>query len=232
MSSGLAFAVASAQAPVDVREALVIGNSAYAGAPLENPANDAQAMSAALSKLGFSVQVLRDADKRQMTQALDALGARLKGRQGVGMVYYAGHGLQVNYDNFIIPVDARIRQEADIASQAVNVNQALESLAASGSRLSVMVLDACRDNPFKTRQDFVGLAPRDAPKGTLIAYATGPGNVARDGRDLWQWLVYAVPIKGTGPTSSDHRRRVQTGAFLGAARKRGAADSFLYQWAG
>lgn len=181
VSFGLAVAVASAQAPVDVREALVIGNSAYAGAPLENPANDAQAMSVALRKLGFSVQVLRDADKSQMTQALDALGARLKGRQGVGMVYYAGHGLQVNYDNFIIPVDARIRQEADIASQAVNVNQALESLAASGSRLSVMVLDACRDNPFKTRQDFVGLAPRDAPKGTLIAYATDPGNVAQDG---------------------------------------------------
>lgn len=181
VSAGLAVAAASAQAPVDVREALVIGNSAYASAPLENPANDALAMSAALRKLGFSVQVLRDADKKQLTQAFDSLGARLKGRQGVAMVYYAGHGVQVNYDNFLVPVDARIRQEADIASQAVNINQALESLAASGSRLSVMVLDACRDNPFKTRQAFVGLAPRDAPKGTLIAYATDPGNVAQDG---------------------------------------------------
>lgn len=181
VGAGLAVAVASAQAPVDVREALVIGNSAYAGAPLENPANDAQAMSVALRKLGFSVQLLRDADKQQMTQALDSLAARLKVTRGVGMVYYAGHGVQVNYDNFIIPVDARIRQEADIATQAVNVSQALGLLAASGSRLSVMVLDACRDNPFKTRRDFIGLAPKDAPKGTLIAYATDPGNVAQDG---------------------------------------------------
>ena len=181
ISTCLAVAAASAQAPVDVREALVIGNSAYAGAPLENPVNDAQAMSVALRKLGFSVQVLRDANKTQMAQAFDSLAARLKGSQGVGMVYYAGHGVQVNYDNFLVPVDARIRQESDIALQTINVNQALESLTASGNRLSLMVLDACRDNPFKTRQDFAGLAPRDAPKGTLIAYATDAGNVAQDG---------------------------------------------------
>ena len=151
VSTCLAVAAASAQAPVDVREALVIGNSAYAGAPLENPVNDAQAMSVALRKLGFSVQVLRDANKTQMAQAFDSLAARLKGRQGVGMVYYAGHGVQVNYDNFLVPVDARILQESDIALQTINVNQALESLTASGNRLSLMVLDACRDNPLKTR---------------------------------------------------------------------------------
>ena len=178
---GLLTFTATAQAPLDFRLALVIGNSAYADAPLLNPANDARSVGEALRKLGFSVEVVLDANKAQMTGAIDALGARLKSRKGIAIVYYAGHGLQVDHDNYVVPVDARIRNEADLAAQSVNLSQLLTGLTAAGNRLNIVVLDACRDNPFKTRKDFAGLAPRDAPKGVLLAYATEPGNVARDG---------------------------------------------------
>jgi uncharacterized caspase-like protein len=181
LASSIFIACASAQAPVDLRVALVIGNSAYSDAPLANPTNDAQAMEEALSKLGFTVRVVRDADKAAMVSAFEVLLDKLKGQRGVVMVYYAGHGVQVDYDNYLVPVDARIRQESDIALQGFNISKAIESLAASGSRLSIVVLDACRDNPFKTRLAIAGLAPRDAPKGVFVAYATEPGNVAIDG---------------------------------------------------
>ena len=181
VAASLAVAAASAQAPLDVRLALVIGNSAYADAPLVNPANDALAVGEALRKLGFTVRILHNAEKSQMAQAFDTLNGELKGRQGLAMIYFAGHGVQVDNDNFIIPVDARIRQEPDIATQGIDINRVMASMAASGNRLSVLVLDACRDNPFRTRKDFAGLAPIDAPKGSLMAYATEPGNVAQDG---------------------------------------------------
>ena len=178
---GLTAMAASAQAPVDVRLALVIGNAAYPASPLLNPAKDAVAVGQALRKLGFTVQELQNASKTQMEQAIATLRDQLKGRNGVAMIYYAGHGVQVDYDNYLVPIDVRIVKESDIAAQALNISATIESFATSGNRLSMVVLDACRDNPFKTRQAIAGLAPRDAPKSVFLAYATEPGNVAEDG---------------------------------------------------
>ncbi len=172
---------AIAQAPIDIRIALVIGNSAYPSSPLVNPANDALAMGEALRKLGFQVETVLDADNALLKQSVSELIAKLKGRNGMAVLYYAGHGVQINYDNYLIPIDAKIRLESDIASQSINANELLASLTTSSHRLSVMILDACRDNPFKDKASFAGLSPRDAPAGALIAYATEPGNVAQDG---------------------------------------------------
>jgi hypothetical protein len=175
------FAV-SAQAPLDVRVALVIGNAAYAGsAALANPANDSRAMADTLKQLGFTVVELRDSGKNEMNEAIVKVRDALKGKQGVGMLYYAGHGLQVDWRNYMVPVDARMSSAADVSAQAIDVSTVLDAFKGAGNRMNILVLDACRDNPFAATSSGKGLAPVDAPPGTLLAYATAPGNVADDG---------------------------------------------------
>ena len=172
---------AVAQAPQDVRVALVIGNSSYVGAPLLNPANDARAMSDILRGLGFTVVELRDGRKAQMAQAIGQVRDLLKGKQGVGMLYYAGHGLQLDWRNYMVPVDAQLASTADVQAQTIDVNTVIEAFRSAGNRMNILVLDACRDNPFAATATGKGLAQLDAPPGTLLAYATAPGNVAEDG---------------------------------------------------
>ena len=172
----------AAQAPLDVRVALVIGNSAYANAdPLTNPANDAKAMGDTLRGLGFTVIELRDGQKAQMAEAIASIGAALKGKRGVGLLYYAGHGLQLDWRNYMVPVDAKLDKAADVPAQTIDVNSVIEAFRAAGNRMNILVLDACRDNPFETLASGKGLAQVDAPPGTFLAYATAPGNVASDG---------------------------------------------------
>ncbi len=178
----LATVAASAQAPLDVRVALVIGNAAYAGnAALVNPANDARAMASALTQLGFTVIELRDGNKSEISAAVAKVREALKGKQGVGMLYYAGHGLQLDWRNYMVPVDARLSSSADVTTQTVDVNTVLEAFKGAGNRMNILVLDACRDNPFTNAGSGKGLAQVDAPPGTFLAYATAPGNVAEDG---------------------------------------------------
>ena len=172
---------ATAQAPVDLRVALVIGNAAYAAAPLVNPANDAKAMSEALKGMGFTVIEARDASKAQMQQALVQAGAVLQGKRGVGMLYYAGHGMQLDWHNYMLPVDARLSAAAEVPKQALDLQLVIDTFKAAGNRMNIVVLDACRDNPFEGGASAKGLAPMDAPPGTFLAYATAPGNVAEDG---------------------------------------------------
>jgi hypothetical protein len=181
LAAALATATAHPQAPAELRVALVIGNSAYAAAPLVNPANDAQAMSATLRQMGFSVVELRDGRKAQIEAAIAQVRDTLAGRRGVGLLYYAGHGLQLDWRNYIVPVDARLASAKDVRAQAVDVQQVVDAFRSAGNRVNIVVLDACRDNPFGTG-GAKGLAPMDAPPGTLLAYATAPGNVAEDGR--------------------------------------------------
>lgn len=172
---------ATAQAPADVRVALVIGNSAYSNfTPLANPANDAVAMSAALRRLGFSVTELRDASQAQMAQAIERVRDSLRGKQAVGLLYYAGHGLQLDWKNYMVPVDARMRSAGDVPRVAIDVGGVVDAFRKAGTRMNILVLDACRDNPF-AESAAKGLAPMDAPPGTFLAYATAPGNVAEDG---------------------------------------------------
>jgi hypothetical protein len=173
---------AEAQAPLDVRVALVIGNAAYVSVrALKNSVNDAKSMSETLRKLGFNVIELRDGSKAQMTAAIAKLREALKGKLGVGLLYYAGHGLQIDARNYMVPVDAKIGKAGDVAAQTVNVSEVLDVFKASGNRMNIVVLDACRDNPFGGIISGKGLAPLDAPTSTFLAYATAPGNVAADG---------------------------------------------------
>ncbi len=178
----LLMSAATAQAPGDLRIALVIGNSRYgAGAALQNPANDARAMSEALKRLGFTVVDLRDASKAATEAAIAQIQAGLQGKHGVGMLYYAGHGVQHDWRNFMVPVDARLKTAADIPLATVDVAHVLEAFKAAGNRLNILVLDACRDNPFDNQLATLGLAPVDAPVGTFMAFATAAGHVADDG---------------------------------------------------
>lgn len=172
---------AAAQGSQDLRIALVIGNSAYVGAPLPNPVNDARAMADTLRGLGFVVMEVHDANKALMEEAIARIRDSLKGKQAVGMLYYAGHGLQVDWRNYMVPVDAKIATASDVPAQAVDVSRVIEAFSAAGNRMNIVVLDACRDNPFGGIASGKGLAQFDAPPGTFLAYATAPGNVAEDG---------------------------------------------------
>ncbi len=183
IASLLAAVSVSAQAPLDVRVALIIGNSAYAGnMALTNPANDAKAMADVLKRLGFTVVELRDGNKAQMAAAIAQVSNSLKGKQGVGMLYYAGHGLQLDWRNYMVPVDANLKSAADVPAQTIDLSSVVDIFKAAGNRMNIVVLDACRDNPFGgTTSSAKGLAQLDAPPSTFLAYATAPGNVAEDG---------------------------------------------------
>ncbi|MBC7649336.1 MAG: caspase family protein [Vitreoscilla sp.] len=183
ISSALAVVSVSAQAPLDVRVALIIGNSAYPGnLALVNPANDAQAMADVLKRLGFNVIELRDGNKAQMSAAIAKVSDSLKGKQGVGMLYYAGHGLQLDWRNYMVPVDANLKTAADVIQQTIDLSNVIDIFKAAGNRMNIVVLDACRDNPFGGNTSSAkGLAQLDAPPSTFLAYATAPGNVAEDG---------------------------------------------------
>ena len=172
---------AVAQAPLEVRVALVIGNAAYPGrAALTNPVNDATAMSDILRRLGFKVIEVRDARREQMNQAIVQTQAALQGKQGVALLYYAGHGVQLDWRNYMVPIDARLEKSADIPRQAVDIDQVLSAFKNAGTRMNILVLDACRDNPFTEQSTGRGLSQLDAPPGTYLAFATSPGNVAAD----------------------------------------------------
>ena len=183
LAAVLATASVSAQAPLDVRVALIIGNSAYPGnMALVNPANDAQAMADVLKRLGFNVIELRDGNRAQMAAAISKVSESLKGKQGVGMLYYAGHGLQLDWRNYMVPVDANLKTAADVAAQTIDLSSVVDIFKAAGNRMNIVVLDACRDNPFGgSTSSAKGLAQLDAPPSTFLAYATAPGNVAEDG---------------------------------------------------
>lgn len=176
-----AAALRSAWAQGAARCALVIGNAAYPGSPLRNPVNDAKAMAGQLRGLGFEVIELHDVSKARMEQGLSELGTRLAGRQGVGLLFYAGHGIQLDWRNYLLAVDASPQDASEVPAHSLDVQRVVDTLRTAGTRINVIVLDACRDNPFGRSATQRGLAPMDAPPGTYFAYATAPGNVADDG---------------------------------------------------
>ena len=165
------------------RVALVIGNAAYRKDPLTNPLNDARAMGDSLRQLGFKVIALENASQRQMHEAVRQFGDSLKG--GVGLFYYAGHGVQVKGRNYLVPVDADITREDEVPYKAFDVGQVLDKLESAKNPLNIVILDACRNNPFaresRSGGGGGGLAQMDAPTGSIIAFATAPGAEAADG---------------------------------------------------
>jgi hypothetical protein len=176
-------AAQGAPANPERRIALVIGNGAYPSAPLKNPINDARAMAAALRTLGFEVMARENASQKDMNRAVSEFDQRLAGG-GVGLFYYAGHGVQVRGRNYLIPVDAEISSENSVRNESIDVDQILDVISSGKNALNLVILDACRNNPFERRfraGAVGGLAQVEAPKGALIAYATAPGKVAADG---------------------------------------------------
>jgi uncharacterized caspase-like protein len=169
------------------RVALVIGNSAYKNTPvLSNPRNDAIAFGDALRRLGFEVDIQVDLDKVGMDNAVRRFGDRLQDAS-VALFYYAGHGIEVNGINYLVPTNAELARERDVYYQAVDVDLVLREMDGE-DRISLMFLDACRNNPLamklrSTTRAIVGngLAPMQAPTGMMISYATKEGEVAEDG---------------------------------------------------
>ena len=165
------------------RIGLIIGNSQYHESPLSNPGNDARAMSVELSMLGFEVQTLVDANLSDLRAAITQYSARLAKTKAVGLFYYAGHGVQLGWRNYLVPVDANIDHVDDIPKQTLDLNIMLSALGKAENPMNIIIIDACRDNPFGRRLpvEQKGLSQIDAPTGSLLCYSTAPGNVASDG---------------------------------------------------
>jgi hypothetical protein len=176
-------------AGAEQRVALVIGNGRYhSTAPLPNPPNDARLVGETLASLGFQIVgdgPLLDADRSTMERAIRTFGKKLRGG-AVGLFYYAGHGVQVDGENFLVPVSANIEDPADVKYELISLSYVLDEMRNAGNRLNIVILDACRNNPFGQRAlrgATRGLAIMQAPAGTIISYATQPGATAADGSD-------------------------------------------------
>ncbi|XSC46073.1 caspase family protein [Bradyrhizobium sp. RDT10] len=175
-------------ASAESRLALVIGQSAYRSVPaLPNPANDARAVTQLLTDSGFEVSTASDLSQTQMREAVSEFAGKVaaKGADTVALVFYAGHGLQIDGENFLVPVDIDPKREADIPIQAVRLNDILNTLTSVPSKMRILMLDACRNNPFPDLKTAGGgLALVDAKigaPGTFLSFSTSPGAVAEDG---------------------------------------------------
>ncbi|UCG27377.1 MAG: caspase family protein [Bacteroidales bacterium] len=202
----LVFATARAQSQIDYtdenRSALVIGNSGYKMGRLANPVNDARAMAAILEQLGFNVILRTEIPNKDEMKRVIREFRRLLEKGGVGLFYYAGHGLQVDGINYLIPVEAQIFNEEEVEYECVEAGFVLAQMEIARNRMNVVIMDACRDNPFARsfRSYRGGLATINAPTGTLIAYATAPGSVASDGTGknglYTEILLNEIQVKG------------------------------------
>ncbi|MGJ4926303.1 caspase family protein [Bradyrhizobium sp. HKCCYLS2038] len=177
--------IATAQG-TEPRVALVIGNGSYQNAPpLENPDNDAHAVAKLLNSAGFEVITATDLTQTEMLKVVQDFSSRVAahGPNAVAMVYYAGHGVQLAGENYLIPIDARISAPSDLTTSTIRLVDLMATLDAVPSRLRIVVLDACRNNPFPAVNDAGrGLAIVDAPNGSIVGYSTSPGEEALDGR--------------------------------------------------
>ncbi len=171
------------QMAIEARVALVIGNGSYDVGRLANPPNDARAMKAALEARGFDVTLVLDADKTGMEEAIIDFGKALK-RGGVGLFFYAGHGIQHQGRNYLVPVGAELSDEAYIKVRTVDMDAVTAEMEAAHNRLNIVILDACRNNPYasRVRSQSRGLAMLAGPTGTYIAYSASANQVAEDGR--------------------------------------------------
>jgi hypothetical protein len=182
-------AMAGARAETESRVALAIGNGGYEHLPrLPNPPNDARLIAATLKGLGFTLiggKEQTDLDRAGFEQAIREFGSRLAGGS-VGLFYYAGHGVQVEGVNYLVPISANPATVADVDFELIDAGLVLKQMEAAGSKLNLVLLDACRNNPFGgrgLRGAGGGLAQMRATTGTLISYATQPGSVAMDGNE-------------------------------------------------
>jgi Caspase domain len=166
------------------KTALVIGNGKYKDAPeLKNAPNDAKAIAETLKASGFAVTMLLDTGREALIQAIRDYVNGMEKQKAVGLFYFAGHGVQLEWRNYLLPIDAVIDKIEDVARQSVDIARLMEGLTKAANPMNVIILDACRENPFGTAKPVAqkGLSQMDAPTHTILAYATSPGNVASDG---------------------------------------------------
>lgn len=177
-------APAALQGP-EQRVALVIGNSNYQNAPqLANPDNDAQSMAQFLNSAGFEVISATDLGQNDMLRVVQDFSAKVaaRGPNTVAMVYYAGHGVQLAGENYLVPVDAKVANQTELVNDSVRLVDVMSTLETIPSRMRIVILDACRNNPFPNVNDAGrGLAIVDAPNGSIVGYSTAPGAEALDG---------------------------------------------------
>ena len=178
-----------AQAQAGKRSALVIGNGAYTDIPLDNAVNDAEAVARTLQEIGFSVTLVRNADRRTIDEAVEAFSRRL-GPNEIGLFYFSGHGVQVDGENYLVPINAQLRRQSDAQYDAVPLGKVMNAVETTRASSKIFILDACRENPFIRRWRSTGrggtaqglATPRSSGEGgTLIAFSTAPGKVAADG---------------------------------------------------
>ncbi len=178
----LSFQIHDPEQANEKRQALVIGNASYTNGPLANPANDALAMATKLRQLGFDVTEKENATREDIIRLSREFGNRLK-LGGVGVFYYAGHGVQLNGNNYLLPVDSDIQDETELQTRAYDISEILNKMDTAKNRLNIIILDACRNNPLlrASRSATSGLAQMQQGTGTIVAYATQPGATAADG---------------------------------------------------
>ncbi len=191
---GLSTGISSSALAAEGRRALVIGNANYRQQPLKNPVNDAKAMMQALKGLDFEVQAVENGSLRDMVTAFQQFSVKARDSSGVRVIFYAGHGMQVRGRNYLIPVDVEMISEGDVVRLSADVGDLLERLGDLREGMNIVILDACRNNPFNNQPALdadgrrirtrslarQGLAPVEAPRGTIVAYSTAPGTVAID----------------------------------------------------
>jgi hypothetical protein len=181
LSAFLALAAGISSAAAETRTALVIGNSSYRFAPLRNPSSDAADIAAALRNNGFDVDLQIDVDKYAMLDAIRAFGEKLKDSNGTGLFFFAGHGVQINGENYLLPVDGSLPTEVDLPILAVKASDVVDAMTAAENNLNIIVLDACRDNGLGNASTR-GLSRIDSNARLFISYSTSPGAVALDGQ--------------------------------------------------
>jgi WD40 repeat protein len=221
-------AVATLDQP-EPRLALVIGNARYKDSPLANPANDAHAIATRLHELGFTVIEKENATREDMDRLSREFGNRLSSG-GVGLFYFAGHGIQSDGANFLLPVDTDVQDETELATRTYNVEEILSKMESAKNRLNIVILDACRNNPLSRANRAVlnGLAQMKAGTGTFIAYATQPGATAADGgpggHSLYtEQLLQALSQRGL--RIEDIFKQVRTEVSLRTGRRQTPWDS-------
>lgn len=209
--------------------ALLIGNSNYSIGQLDNPANDARDLANVLRNIGFDTTVKIDVDSETMKTAIRDFGDKLKENDGIGFFFFAGHGVQVNGENYLLPVGYPFRNEAEVEKVAVQANMVLRYMEDSHNRVNLVVLDACRNNPFiKTRSlKTRGLAPMDAPSGSLVAFSTAPGTEASDGsgRNGLYTKYLMANVKVPGLTVEQVFKRTREGVEAESERELGRKQS-------
>lgn len=230
------YSLSTVIAATDLRHALVIGNSNYQYATkLKNPKNDSADITEALINLNFKTTLLQNATKKQIRESISIFLTKLKKNGGVGLFYYAGHGVQFQGDNYLVPVETKVGTEREIQSQSFNIANLLNGMRNIKTTTNIIILDACRNNPFKhiakigsrsavagnTNRSLVrirvpkfdsGLSKLDAPSNTFIAFATAPGRIALDGngRNSPYTSKLVESIQRTGLTIGEVFRQVRS----------------------